>query len=105
MNPISSIGQILPGSFSKIASPSISPNESSGAQGLNFQSMMTNALAEVGQLQTTAESSVEQSLLGADITSAEVFSAMKKADLALKTMIQVRNKLVDAFNEIQQIRI
>lgn len=67
--------------------------------------MMMNALSEVGQLDSAAQHAIQESLLGGDISQAEVFSAVKKADLAMKTMVQLRNKLVDAFQEIQQLRM
>ena len=34
----------------------------------------------------------------------ESFTAMREADLALKLTMQIRNKLLDAYNEIQQMR-
>ena len=67
--------------------------------------MMINALSEAGQLDAAAQNAIQESLLGGDISQAEVFSAVKKADLALKTMVQLRNKIVDAFQEIQQLRM
>jgi len=55
-------------------------------------------------MQTQADFAVMQALSGEDITQVEVMAAVKKADLALRKMLQVRNKLLDAYNEIQQIR-
>jgi len=36
---------------------------------------------------------------------AEVFTAVKKAELAFQTLMQMRNKLLDAYNEIKEMRI
>jgi len=34
----------------------------------------------------------------------ETFTALREADLSLRLMIQIRNKLVDAYQELQQLR-
>lgn len=67
--------------------------------------MLFNSLGQVNQLEHQAQMNIEGRLLGEDITSAEVFTSMRKADMALKMMMQVRNKLVDAYQEIQNLRM
>ncbi|MAG93002.1 MAG: flagellar hook-basal body complex protein FliE, partial [Planctomycetaceae bacterium] len=42
---------------------------------------------------------------GGDVTKVEVLSSIKKADLALRTMIQVRNKMLDAYREVINLRM
>ena len=39
------------------------------------------------------------------MTQIEVMTSMKKADLALRMMIQIRNKIMDAYDEIKQLRM
>jgi len=73
--------------------------------GVDFQSLLATSLSQTNQLEQQAQANVEARLLGEDITSAEVYTSMRKAEMALKMMTQVRNKLVDAFQEIQQMRI
>jgi flagellar hook-basal body complex protein FliE len=34
-----------------------------------------------------------------------MFTAVKKADLAFRTMLQIRNKLLDAYNELKNVRM
>ena len=40
-----------------------------------------------------------------DINEAEVLTAVQKADLAFRMLLQVRNKLIEAYREVQQIQI
>lgn len=75
------------------------------AAGNSFKDMMLQSLENVNQLKTQSEQSIERGLLGEDITQAEVFSSIKKADLALRMMVQMRNKLLDAYNEIQKMQM
>ena len=36
---------------------------------------------------------------------AEVFTAVRKADVAFSMLMEMRNKLVDAYREVQQMRV
>jgi len=70
----------------------------------SFQNMLWKSLEQVNSLQQSAESAVEESLVGGDVSEVEAMTAVKKADLSLRMMLQIRNKLLEAYNEIQQMR-
>lgn len=72
---------------------------------VSFKDMMLQSLENVNQIQLQSQQSIEKGLLGEDITQAEVFSSIKKADLALRMMVQMRNKLLEAYNEIQRMQM
>ncbi|MDA0834590.1 MAG: flagellar hook-basal body complex protein FliE [Planctomycetota bacterium] len=96
--------------ISGISSPSIWPTPSGVSAkpaegGPSFQSMLQNSIEQTSQSEAYANQMVEQSLLGDDVTQVEVMTAVKKADLALKMMVQVRNKLLEAYDEIKQLRM
>ena len=65
-----------------------------------FESM----LSETMQLEQQAQSHIETALTGGDVTQAEVLAAVKKADLSLRLLMQLRNKALAAYNEVQQMR-
>lgn len=71
----------------------------------SFQSLLRNSIEQASQTEAQANQMVEQSLLGDDVTQVEVMTSVKKADLALKMMVQVRNKLLEAYDEIKQLRM
>jgi len=48
---------------------------------------------------------VQKLLTGETDNVAEVFSASKKAGVAFDLLMEIRNKLVDAYNEVQQMRV
>jgi flagellar hook-basal body complex protein FliE len=75
------------------------------AQDKQFAEALRQALGEVQTLNRKSQSSIEDSLTGDDVTMIESFTALREADLALRLMIQIRNKLVDAYQEIQQLRM
>ncbi|HUG93693.1 MAG TPA: flagellar hook-basal body complex protein FliE [Planctomycetaceae bacterium] len=72
---------------------------------VDFSQMLVEALADTSRLDAEAQSAIGRQLAGEDVTQVEVFSAVKKADLSLRMMLQIRNKLVEAWQEIQQIRM
>jgi len=74
------------------------------SEGAAFADLLKGAIERTGRMQQEADLTVMHSLAGGDVTQVEVMSSVKKADLALRMMLQVRNKLLDAYNEIQQIR-
>ncbi len=71
----------------------------------SFQTLLLNSLAEVNAAQHSADEATELSLTGGDITQVETLTAMKKAELSLRMMLQVRNKLLEAYNEIKELRM
>jgi len=72
---------------------------------VTFRDLLLGSIGEVNMLQQNADKAVEVLMTGGEIGSAEVLTALQKADIAFKLMMQVRNKLVNAFQEIQNIRV
>ncbi len=76
------------------------------ASGLDtFAKLMSDQVSNVNSMQTNADGMVHSLLTGGDVNEAEVLTAVQKADLAFRMLLQVRNKLMDAYREIQQIQI
>jgi flagellar hook-basal body complex protein FliE len=80
----------------------LSPMEQKQA---SFRDLLLGSIQEVNQMQQNADFAVETMMTGGDIGTAEVLTAVQKADIAFKLMMQIRNKLVSAFQEIQNIRV
>lgn len=71
----------------------------------DFAKLILGKFDEVNTMQTDADDMVNQMLTGGDVNQAEVLTAVQKADLAFRMMLQVRNKLIEAYRELQQIQI
>lgn len=56
-------------------------------------------------MQQDATVQINDLLTGGDVNQAEVFTAVQKADMAFRMLVQVRNKLMAAYEEINNIRI
>jgi len=100
--PISFPGGITP--FRPLNSSGTIPAEGA-APGVSFQDVLVQSLEKVNEFDRQSQSLIAGALAGEDYTQAEVFTAVKKADLAFRTMLQIRNKLLDAYNEIKNLRM
>lgn len=74
-------------------------------QGKDFKSVLIDSLNEVNRLQTEADAGVQRLLSGEGNNVAEVLAAAEKAGIAFDLLMEIRNKLTDAYNEIQQMRV
>ena len=75
------------------------------ASGASFQDVFKASMEEVNRLQAEADKATSALATGQTDNIAEVMTAVRKADLAFKTLLQIRNKLLDAYNEVRQMRI
>ncbi len=71
----------------------------------DFLKLIGSGVGSVNEMQNTANLQVEQMLAGEDVQSAEVMTGLQKADMAFRLLVQVRNKLMQAFEEINNIRV
>lgn len=70
-----------------------------------FKNMLIEALDQVNSMQAQADEAVQQLVTGGDVNPAEVLTTLQKADMSFKLMLQIRNKLVQAYQEVNNIRI
>ena len=70
-----------------------------------FAKLLTGEVQNVNKMQTDANTMVHSMLTGGDVNEAEVLTAVQKADLSFRMLLQVRNKLMEAYREVQQIQI
>jgi flagellar hook-basal body complex protein FliE len=96
-SPVSSL-RILPAEIESAAS------EFGPASGGGFADTLRGAMDEMGQLSSQAETKVASVLEGngTDVHSALI--AVEKADLSFQLMMQVRNKIVSAYQEISRMQ-
>ena len=70
----------------------------------SFKEILQDSIASVNQLQQEADQVLEKYTKG-EATQDEVMIAFKKSQIAFESLMQIRNKLVSAFEEIQRMRI
>ena len=66
--------------------------------------MLSNALHHVNELAGGAEQQVGNLLKGGNGDMSTVMIAIEKADVAFQLMMQVRNKIVNAYQDIEKMQ-
>ncbi len=73
--------------------------------GAGFRDFLLNNLQKVNQMQNEADDAVEGLVTGREADITKVMGAVEKADVAFQTLMAVRSKLVDSYNEVMQMRL
>jgi flagellar hook-basal body complex protein FliE len=74
-------------------------------EGANFVELLKGQLGEVEQLSARADQ-LQQGLLTGEVTDInQVVLAVQKADLAMTFALQLRNKVLEAYQEISRMQI
>src|SRR2546429_5184772 len=91
----------------KVAGGAIAPGKAGGAgsAGTSFSDMLKNSIDEVSRLQQDASKAVEDLATGKTENVTGVMTAVEKSDLAFKTLLAIRSKLMEAYDEIKNIPI
>lgn len=77
----------------------------SSAGGVSFADTLQQAIGNVNELQKTSDKKIQELSTGRTDDVASVMIATEKADIALRTMMQVRNKIIDAYQEIMRMQV
>ena len=88
-----------------IGTPGGGTSRTAAPQGPAFKDVLMQQIDEVNKMQAEAEQAVEDLQTGRRDDMAQVLMAQQKADLAFQMLLQVRNKLMDAYQEVKDIRV
>jgi len=86
-----------------------SGSESSGIGSINFANTMTDALKNsldgVSQMQFNSKSMIARFEAGEDVELTDVVLSMQKSSLAFEATLQVRNKVMKAYEDIMNMPV
>ena len=98
-SPLSGLGAI--GNIGEL--PKLPPLQPA-ATDEGFSGVLKNALSQVNQLSGGAEQQIGNLLKGGDADISSVMIAVEKADVAFQLMMQVRNKIVSAYQDMEKMQ-
>lgn len=90
---------------SGIAKPSGNLLSMGEPEGETFKSVLEKSINEVNDLLTTSEQKTVGLAAGRSENLHEVAIATEKAETALKLLVQVRNKALEAYHEIMRMQV
>lgn len=98
----------LIGNTNGMQSPFPKPPTGGGAEqndGPSFKETLHQQIEQVNAMQRDAKEAVEDLAAGRRDDVESVILAAEKADTAFDMLLQVRNKVMDAYEEIKQLRV
>jgi len=95
---IGGISPVGPGA----AKPSTGVGSSGGA---SFADTLKNSIDEVSRMQQDATAAVNDLATGKGDNVTGVMTAVEKSDMAFKTLLAIRSKLIDAYDEIKGLNV
>lgn len=74
-------------------------------QAKDFAATLKDALGEVNKLQVQADEAAKQLAMGQAEDIHQVMIAVEQAKMAMQLTVQVRNKVVEAYQEVSRMQI
>lgn len=94
INPVGNVALNLTGEVGKQASSET-----------DFTGFLTDALMQTQKAQVEADRAMEKLATGEAKSIHEVMVAMEEADISMRMVVQMRNKIVDAYQEIMRMQV
>ena len=91
-----------PGAVGKIE---LRSDSTKGQDGPSFADTLTQSLEKVNNLQKEADAAIKDFVSGETRNITETMIAVNKADLAFRLTMQVRNKIVEAYQEVLRTQV
>ena len=101
----------LPGSDNSITSPSSLPSSSTvtspaaPADNNSFSSLLGKLVSDVNAQQQVAGQNVNALQSGANVPLHQAVISMEEANVSFQLMVQVRNKLLESYQEIMRMQV
>jgi flagellar hook-basal body complex protein FliE len=76
-----------------------------GVEGPNFGEILKDAITAVNEVQKQSDLQIQKLMSGESQDLHETLIAVQKADLTFQTMMQVRNKIIQAYTEIMRMPV
>ncbi|MCC7478346.1 flagellar hook-basal body complex protein FliE [bacterium] len=102
-NSISGISPLLPG-IQPLGSAAAGAAPAATGQA-SFGSLLREQLGELERINDNAAVMQQRMLAGDDVDLGEVATAVQKAELALSFAMQLRNKVIEAYQEINRMQV
>ena len=84
------------------ATPSAAPVTETGG---SFQNLLGDLVNEVSQKQAAANDSVTGLLSGKNVSLHQAVISMEEASVSFQMMVEVRNKLLDSYQELMRMQV
>ena len=85
--------------------PSLASPATVGGSGAGFENLLGGLVNEVAQKQAAASSAVSGLLSGQNVSLHQAMISMEEANISFQMMVEVRNRLLDSYQELMRMQI
>ncbi|HEY8910340.1 MAG TPA: flagellar hook-basal body complex protein FliE [Desulfosporosinus sp.] len=101
--PLGAMNSITPTNLQ--STPNASAGDGAQKAGTDFSKFLNDALSQVSALQSNADAASLQLATGQVQDMSTVMVALEKASLSLSLTVAVRDKAIDAYNQIMRMQM
>ncbi len=109
MEPVTSIvskSNIFTQGIGNVSLDKITVSESGNeTEKVGFSDVINNAIAKVNESQIKANGNIEALIKGENVTMHDVMLSMQESQISMQLMLEVRNKLFDAYQEVNRVQL
>ncbi len=98
-------GIILQNNIGKLPESSLIKTHAPEVKDKSFGEMLTGSIAEVNQLKLEADQAVKELVAGEKKDIHQTMIDMEKASISFQLIMQVRNKVIAAYQEIARMQV
>ena len=95
----------FPSNLESIPNPADTRNQVRGLESGSFEGLLNQSLQSVNELQHKADQAIDALATGQQTDIHNTMIAMEKADVAFKLIMQIRNKVISAYETIMRTQV
>ena len=95
----------FPSNLESIPNPADTRNQARGPESGSFEGLLKQSLQSVNKLQQKANQAIEELATGQQTDIHNTMIAMEKAAVAFKLIMQIRNKVISAYETILRTQV
>jgi flagellar hook-basal body complex protein FliE len=103
----SAVPKVIPFSELEKLSPGILPNpvQATNPAPAGFESLVTGLVQQVASKQAAAGEAVSATLSGQNTSLHQTMIAMEEASISFQLMVEVRNKMLESYQELMRMQL
>ena len=88
-----------------ISAQAVGAAQNGAATGGSFQNVLGNFIGEVNAQQSAAGDAITGLMSGKNVSLHQAMISMQEASLSFQMMVEVRNKLLDSYQELMRMQV
>jgi flagellar hook-basal body complex protein FliE len=107
MSPIASVmmgGPTSTSGLAGMAAPALKPSGQTDGGSAPFADLLTNAVGDVSRLENEAQNAVSGLMTGSGVDVHQAMIATEKASMAFELSLAVRNKAIQAYQQVMSMQ-